>query len=288
MQSTTSIQTVILTIFVIGALCVGGPAGAVLVIDNSTGAAITPGWFINPFSPAGETTITQSGNDFEIAVGVGSFGAAEADNQTAAIYGAGALLPDNGGAGYKVVFTTELFGWDSYDSSGTPAPGNTGYWDSFSVNINQSSTIASTFYWDLVAGGSGAITDPIIGTDPAGSCVGTPGLTAAAPACLAGAAVLPGETWAWGAFDFGNGSFESNTGSYTLELIGTEGSDYYLSAVLDTATYPQSDQLFPSFGAFNPLSTIPPPTVVPLPAATWSFGSGLIGLLGIARRRKTS
>ena len=28
-------------------------------------------------------------------------------------------------------------------------------------------------------------------------------------------------------------------------------------------------------------------TVVPIPAATWLFGSGLIGLIGIARRKKS-
>jgi fumarate reductase subunit C len=29
-------------------------------------------------------------------------------------------------------------------------------------------------------------------------------------------------------------------------------------------------------------------TVVPVPAAVWLFASGLLGLVGIARRRKTS
>jgi hypothetical protein len=52
----------------------------------------------------------------------------------------------------------------------------------------------------------------------------------------------------------------------------------------------------PSFGDFNGNfdilsvhfdSFVPtPPTVVPVPAAVWLFGSGLLGLVGIARRKK--
>jgi len=34
--------------------------------------------------------------------------------------------------------------------------------------------------------------------------------------------------------------------------------------------------------------TPPPPAAVPVPAAVWLFGSGLVGLAGIARRRKTA
>jgi hypothetical protein len=38
---------------------------------------------------------------------------------------------------------------------------------------------------------------------------------------------------------------------------------------------------FAMAGALNP-----PPAVIPVPAAVWMFGSGLIGLVGIARRRR--
>jgi hypothetical protein len=31
-----------------------------------------------------------------------------------------------------------------------------------------------------------------------------------------------------------------------------------------------------------------PDSVVPLPAAVWLFGGGLLGLVGMARRKKTS
>jgi hypothetical protein len=35
-------------------------------------------------------------------------------------------------------------------------------------------------------------------------------------------------------------------------------------------------------------TTTPPPPPVPLPAAVWLFGSGLLGLVGVSRRRKAS
>jgi hypothetical protein len=31
-----------------------------------------------------------------------------------------------------------------------------------------------------------------------------------------------------------------------------------------------------------------PPAIVPIPAAAWLFGSGLLGLIGIARRKKAA
>ncbi len=55
--------------------------------------------------------------------------------------------------------------------------------------------------------------------------------------------------------------------------------------VLDTATSEDADDSYPSFGAFNPLSEVPPPTV-PEPATLWLTGSaGLALALGRRRRR---
>jgi hypothetical protein len=44
---------------------------------------------------------------------------------------------------------------------------------------------------------------------------------------------------------------------------------------------------FPGFNAnFNASMASTPDAVVPVPAAVWLFGSGLLSLVGIARRKK--
>lgn len=41
-------------------------------------------------------------------------------------------------------------------------------------------------------------------------------------------------------------------------------------------------------GWFGGSTTVVPPSDVPVPAAVWLFGSGLMGLVGVARRRRSS
>ena len=41
-------------------------------------------------------------------------------------------------------------------------------------------------------------------------------------------------------------------------------------------------------GAFNGFNANFDFTVVPVPAAVWLFGSGLLGLVGVARRKKSA
>lgn len=48
-----------------------------------------------------------------------------------------------------------------------------------------------------------------------------------------------------------------------------------------TLTFQDTTSEFGLAGALNP-----PPVVVPVPAAVWLFGSGLLGLVGVARRKK--
>lgn len=48
------------------------------------------------------------------------------------------------------------------------------------------------------------------------------------------------------------------------------------------------DGPFPGFSANFTGSSGPTPAVVPVPAAVWLLGSGLVGLVGVARRRKAA
>ena len=57
------------------------------------------------------------------------------------------------------------------------------------------------------------------------------------------------------------------------------GDGAEVTSILLTFNDTTSD--FALAGALNP-----PPAVIPVPAAVWMFGSGLIGLVGIARRRR--
>jgi hypothetical protein len=61
----------------------------------------------------------------------------------------------------------------------------------------------------------------------------------------------------------------------------TNGTESY---ILGSATLSTSGLL--TFAANG--GTTPPPPPVPLPAAVWLFGSGLMGLVGVSRRRKAT
>jgi hypothetical protein len=45
---------------------------------------------------------------------------------------------------------------------------------------------------------------------------------------------------------------------------------------------------FPGYNAQFNLTAAPAPAPVPVPAAVWLFGSGLLGLVGVARRKKAA
>lgn len=96
--------------------------------------------------------------------------------------------------------------------------------------------------------------------------------------------LLSGDLTAFG-FESGNPSFEfalNVTGGDAMSLYGNAGLT--LSG-MNTATSFAAD--FVRDFAYSDAKTVVPAAVVPVPAAAWLFGSGLIGLVGVARRRSS-
>lgn len=228
---------------------------AVFLIAGSAAAIEIP-WVLSPFTN-GSTSVWGDTN----VLYIGTPGDANAQ-QTSGIYGAGFEMSSSG-----IYFDADLWTWDSY--SDPNIPDTTGWWDAFVVNINQVG-----YYWDLVEGGTGDISeinDPLVSSSYAG---GTPTYDNS---------VLPGNTWVFGGSDYGTGSKEIyQTGVFGYDLLMLTSYDptkpVYVSMVLDTKTIPNADELWPSGGKFE----VEP---VPEPATMLLLGSGLIGL-GILGRKK--
>jgi len=148
---------------------------------------------------------------------------------------------------YKVTFFYDLYTWDSYNALGAPG---TGYWDSFTVSVSQSE------YWNL------GLTDPING-DPLS--VG----------------------FLWGGTLFGDGVREETSDGSQVTMAASTTSTNYLNVVLDTATPPEHNGNYPSWGIFEILwvERIVPidikPTSCPNPVNVKSKGVLPVAVLGM-------
>lgn len=234
----------------------GALSAACMLAGSSDSWALT--WDVSPYSPAGGTLVFSNTD----VVAVTDADAVESASQTPSIYGAGFQL--SGSNGYTVSFDADLSTWDSYNALTSVG---TGYWDVFVVNINQTG-----YYWDLVNGGSGSVSDPIVGTDPNGTPVTEYG------------GALPGITWAWGGNVFGDGVLDTLAPltTYSLTLYGSSATPFYVSIVLDSATNPDADTNFASWGSFHVTADVAP---VPEPSTILLLGSGLLGA-GLWLKRK--
>ncbi len=78
--------------------------------------------------------------------------------------------------------------------------------------------------------------------------------------------------------------FDCGTGATGSTCTGIGGSGPNGGVPMQTAPFPGQD---PAFNGFISAGSIDA-AVVPVPAAVWLLGSGLIGLVGVARRRKAA
>jgi hypothetical protein len=156
-------------------------------------------------------------------VTVGVAGRPQNGQQNEAYHMAATLLPP--AASYTVKFQYNLSTWDSYNAPGTPNPpfnGGTGHWDSFSVSISGAP------YWQL------PLSDPITTTQ------------------------LPGLGFLWGGSSYGgNNPAQQSSSTTTITIKGNPNGKNYLNVGLDTATLPDADTNYPSWGTFTIISITP-------------------------------
>ena len=124
--------------------------------------------------------------------------------------------------------------------------------------------------------------DTVWATAATGDIVGT--VDASTPAGSGGTALLAGFTPVSGFFTVGPWSFDLDSLTVvdqTATLLTLEGTG---TLFLDGESAGHSATW--SFSAENATSySMTVTTVVPVPAAVWLFGSGLLGLVGVARRK---
>ncbi len=110
-----------------------------------------------------------------------------------------------------------------------------GYWDLFCVNLTP-----NDLYWNQVNGGAGVLGDPLFSSDPDGS----PVFDSATP--------LGGVAYGYGGHDYGTGSLETTTvAGNSISVTGSSDIPYYLSITLDSASSPDVDTTFPSWGTVS-------------------------------------
>ena len=160
--------------------------------------------------------------------------------QDIGIFGAGFTMGSGVDGIATLSFDADLTTWDSYSAYNPDTLGGTGYWDGFIVMLSQ-----DDYYWNLTG-----LSDPIAAND---------------------------STFVWGGDTYGDAV--ENYFSTEETLTGVGAGKWYVSFVLDTATLPDSDHSYASYGSFHVTS-------VPEPGTLLLLGGGLLGLTFTSRRKR--
>ena len=129
---------------------------------------------------------------------------------------------------------------------------------------------------------------PPAGSDPSLSCYGS-GVTAGCPPLNTLGTGLGSARLAYGSFSSPPAlpGFNGLWGTITVQAPGTGGVITLGGSLADTGLG-LFDATFSGIIGADFSDTVSIPVVVPVPAAVWLFGSGLLGLIGVARRRKAA
>ena len=160
-----------------------------------------------------------------ISILMGVNGRGEDDSQSQAVHGVSAKLRPS--SGFKLKYDFGFNTWDSYSNSGPGDCFGIGYWDSFSIGVTSSP------YWQM------GFLDPLDASDFA---------------------------FLWGGLCYGDYGLEQRREEFCeSHVVGDPTNPVYLNIVLDTASEPEADNAYPSWGGVTlreVVSDDPPDTKV--------------------------
>lgn len=159
----------------------------------------------------------------------------------------------------------------------------TGFYDQAAMTFGVSST--TPFFGQQWTASGGTLYAPgsyTTSTTDAGAGVDGPDVTWTVPTGMAGGNIK----FAWGTTTGIDVFMVWDSSGTSLDVAGCSTGAGCTPTTNGIRGFGMVDGPFQGFSANFDLS--PSPAPVPLPAAVWLFGSGLLGLVGIARRRKAS